>query len=200
VAESLIILDGRTFFYSDARGDVEAPEAEGFFVDDVRHLSHWRLTVDGQPPKLLTSRRVDYFSALVVGIAGETDEGPALAVRRERFATDGLHEDLVVQNLTRAERSVRLELAFGSDFSDVMEAQERAGRPPGKHSAELRARQRLPPRHDRLVQQALPPRPVESCLRRAPAARRRVADVHRRDCRRGGNEAATAAPLQLVWR
>jgi len=39
VAEDLIILDGCTFMYSDESGDVEAHDAEGFFYEDVRHLS-----------------------------------------------------------------------------------------------------------------------------------------------------------------
>ena len=42
----LIILDGCTFFYSDANGDVEAEEAEGFFYRDIRHLSRWLVRVD----------------------------------------------------------------------------------------------------------------------------------------------------------
>ena len=45
----LIILDGCTFMYSDPAGDVEADEAEGFFYQDVRHLSSWRVLVDGRP-------------------------------------------------------------------------------------------------------------------------------------------------------
>ena len=42
----LIILDGCTFMYSEASGDVEAEEAEGFFYQDVRHLSRWHVRVD----------------------------------------------------------------------------------------------------------------------------------------------------------
>ena len=138
MAETLIVLDGRSFFYSDAAGDVEVEEAEGFFVEDVRHLSRWQLTVDGKPIEVLTSRLVDHFSALVAGTAGEDGEhGPALSVRRERFASGGFHEDLVVRNLTREPRKVRVELAFDSDFADVMEAME-GSRPPGRVRGEVR--------------------------------------------------------------
>jgi len=43
--DDLIILDGCTFVYSDGSGDVEAEEAEGFFYQDVRHLSRWLLRI-----------------------------------------------------------------------------------------------------------------------------------------------------------
>jgi hypothetical protein len=62
----IIILDGCTFFYSDKNGDVDAQAAEGFFFQDVRHLSRWHVRVDGKPVEPLTSRRVDYFSARIV--------------------------------------------------------------------------------------------------------------------------------------
>src|SRR4051812_45988513 len=102
----LIILDGCTFMYSDACGDVEAEEAEGFFYKDVRHLSSWHVRVDGQPIEPLSSRRVDYYSARVVG--GDENIG----VRRDRFVSEGMHEDVVVQNLGPKPREVRVEISY----------------------------------------------------------------------------------------
>src|SRR5690348_1242970 len=110
----LIILDGCTFMYSDGSGDVEAEEAEGFFYEDVRHLSSWHLHVNGEPVEPLSSRRVDYYSARIAG----GDE--KLAVRRDRFVTEGMHEDVVVRNLSMEPRDVRVEVSYGSDFADVM--------------------------------------------------------------------------------
>jgi glycogen debranching enzyme len=114
----LIILDGCTFMYSDACGDVEAEEAEGFFYEDVRHLSSWHLLVDGEPVEPLSSRRVDYYSARIVG--GDEKVG----VRRDRFVSEGMHEDLVVQNLDDKPREVRIDVSYGSDFADIFEAQK----------------------------------------------------------------------------
>src|SRR5439155_11226805 len=122
VSGDLIILDGSAFFYSDENGDVEAKGPTGFFFEDVRHLSTWNLTIDGEPIEPLTSRRVDYYSARVVG-RPEGDEN-GLAVRRDRFVTDGFHEDVVVENLANAQRTVRVVLEFDSDFADVMEAED----------------------------------------------------------------------------
>jgi len=120
----LIILDGCTFFYSDQNGDVDAKEAEGLFYQDVRHLSHWHVRVNGKPVEPLTSRRVDYFSARIVGAPKGEDDAPPVSVRRDRFVTEGAHEDIVVENLSDDARDVKLELAYDSDFADVMEAQE----------------------------------------------------------------------------
>jgi hypothetical protein len=125
VADHLIILDGTTFMYSEPCGDVEAEEAEGFFYEDVRHLSRWLLRIDGRPLEPLTSRAVDYYSARIVGTRRGDGDGSPLSVRRDRFVTEGMHEDVVVENLQAEPRTVRVELVFGSDFADVLEAQQR---------------------------------------------------------------------------
>ncbi|HET7759047.1 MAG TPA: glycogen debranching N-terminal domain-containing protein [Gaiellaceae bacterium] len=129
----LIILDGCTFMYSDAAGDVEVEDAEGFFFQDVRHLSSWQVLIDGKRVEPLSSRRVDYYSARIVG--GDDQ----VAVRRDRFVTEGMHEDVVVQNLTAEPREVRVELRFESDFADVMEAQD-GGNGAGRTWAEAKPR------------------------------------------------------------
>jgi glycogen debranching enzyme len=117
----LTILDGSTFFYSEASGDVDAKHHEGFFHEDVRHLSLWQLLVDGEPIDLLTGTTVDYFSARIVGRA---PDGKPVTVRRDRFVTDGFHEDLVVENDSDEPQKVRLEVRFDSDFADVIDAQK----------------------------------------------------------------------------
>jgi glycogen debranching enzyme len=123
--DDLIILDGSTFWYSDANGDLEAEEHEGFFYEDVRHISRWHLRLNEQKLDALTSRRVDYYSARIVckGAADGDDDIP-VAVRRDRFVTEGAHEDIVLENLEDEPHTVRLELTYGADFADVMEAQK----------------------------------------------------------------------------
>ena len=136
----LIILDGCTFFYSDGNGDVEAHEAEGLFYQDVRHLSRWVLRLDGEDVEPLTSRRVDYYSARIVAKSNAAaDDAPPISVRRDRFVTEGVHEDIVLENLDREPRTVTLELIYGSDFADVMEAQAE-GNGEGRHWQETTAR------------------------------------------------------------
>jgi len=140
-AGDLIILDGGTFWYTDANGDVEAREHEGFFYEDVRHLSSWHLRLDGQKLEPLTSRAVDYYSARIVcksKAAG--DDAIPISVRRDRFVTEGAHEDIVLENLQDEPRDVRLELAYGSDFADLMEAEEHGVMREGRYWQQTGAR------------------------------------------------------------
>jgi glycogen debranching enzyme len=124
----LIILDGCTFFYSAENGDVEAKEAEGLFYQDVRHLSRWTVRVDGKEVQPLSSRRVDYYSARIVGMPKQNSKGASqVSLRRDRFVSEGVHEDVILENLSNDPHEVTLELAYGSDFADVMEAQENGG-------------------------------------------------------------------------
>ncbi len=140
-SDELIALDGCTFFYSDPNGDLEAEGGEGLFYQDVRHLSRWLLLVDGEGVEALTSRLVDYYSARIVCTRGAAPgDAPTLAIRRDRFVSEGVHEDVVLENLTGEEQSVRLEFVFGSDFADVLEAQERGRNTEGRQWQEVGAR------------------------------------------------------------
>src|SRR3954468_9253133 len=107
----LIILDGCTFFASAGNGDAKGADMQGLFFRDVRHLSHWVVRADGRVVEPLSSRRVDYYSARVVGKPeGSPDARPPLAVRRDRFVSDGTHEEIVVENLGREETDVEVEV------------------------------------------------------------------------------------------
>jgi glycogen debranching enzyme len=123
-ADDLIILDGSTFWYSDRNGDLEARAHEGFFYEDVRHLSSWHLRLEDHELEALTCRRVDSFSARIVCKRSlDGDDAIPITVRRERFVTEGAHEDVYLENLQDAPCDVRVELRYASDFADVMEAQ-----------------------------------------------------------------------------
>ena len=137
--DELIIVDGTTFLFTDRNGDVEAERPEGFFHEDVRHLSRWSLALDGKPPQTLTCRVVDYFSSRVVA-AEEGEAEPTISVTRDRFVSEGFHEDLVVTNHGEKERRVRVELGFGCDFADVLEAQRQGTIRHGRYRADVGAR------------------------------------------------------------
>jgi glycogen debranching enzyme len=121
----LTALDGSTFFVSEASGDLDAEHAEGFFHEDMRHLSRWRLLVGGELPRTLSSGNVDYYSARIVGAVAGDNGVATIAVRRDRFVSGGLHEDLFVENLTDEPRRVELVLEFESDFGDILECRKR---------------------------------------------------------------------------
>lgn len=125
--DDLVVLDGSTFFVSAPSGDVEGAEAEGFFHADVRHLSAWRLLLDGAPIRVLTSRSHRYYSASIFGTlaSARVGENPPVSVQRDRIVADGVHEDIVVENHSERERTVALELRFGADFADIFEIKDR---------------------------------------------------------------------------
>jgi glycogen debranching enzyme len=127
VAENLIVMRGSTFFVSDSRGDVLARAAEGFFTADVRHLSTWRLLLDGRPMFLLTSRTVAHDRALIFGTLANAHIGhsTALTVTRDRRMDHGFDEKLTIESHDPGAQSVVIDLCFGSDFIDIFEARGR---------------------------------------------------------------------------
>jgi glycogen debranching enzyme len=136
----LIVLDGSTFFYTAENGDSEADLHEGFFYRDVRHISHWQLLVDGKPIEPLTSRRVDYFSARVLGTPSTRDDDKkTVSIRRDRFVSEGMHEDIVVESLKAEPHELTLRFVYGADFADLMEAQS-GEEPTGRAWEEATAR------------------------------------------------------------
>ena len=128
MAGNLTVLDGNTFFVSDAAGDVEpGGDANGFFHADMRQLSTWRLLVNGHPVHVLTSRTVDYYSASVFATLASVSvgENPPISIRRDRFVARGVHEDLTVQNHSDRPQTVMIEMEYGSDFADLFEVKDR---------------------------------------------------------------------------
>jgi glycogen debranching enzyme len=134
--EDLITLDGRTFFHTDGNGDVEASEAKGYFYRDVRHLSRWVIRLDERELQCLNSTAVDYYSARIV--LAPPGEQPLLTLMRDRFVTEGVHEDLIVTNHSEEPQQVKLELTFDADFADITEARRarpKQGIEPTRHDS-----------------------------------------------------------------
>jgi glycogen debranching enzyme len=120
MGEQLRILEGATFCICDELGDLHG-EVEGLFSEDTRFLSRLRLTVNGKRPLLLSSDKIEYFSAaffmrnpLVDGLPQD-----ALSIRRERFVGDGLQDSFLVQNQSMDRVEFDLELEIGTDFADI---------------------------------------------------------------------------------
>ena len=116
----LRILEGATFCICDELGDLHG-NVEGLFAQDTRFLSSLKLTINGQRPLLLSSDKIEYFSAaffmrnpLTDGLAPD-----ALSIRRERFVGDGMQDSFVVQNQSMERVEFDLELDVGADFADI---------------------------------------------------------------------------------
>jgi len=116
----LTILEGSTFCICDDLGDVGA-ETSGFFAEDMRFLSVLRLTIDGERPLLLSSARIEYFSAAFflrnspsARLAQDT-----VSIMRRRFVGDAMQDVVIVQNQTSAPARFTLAFEVGTDFADI---------------------------------------------------------------------------------
>jgi glycogen debranching enzyme len=122
---ALTILEGSTFCICDERGDI-CEATGGFFADDTRYLSLFRLTVNGQPPLLLSSGKVEYFSAafyLRNPLAGGLDQD-SVAISRERFVSKAMQDRIVVENVTPEPISFELAVEVANDFADIFAVKE----------------------------------------------------------------------------
>src|SRR5438270_1690908 len=118
---ALTILEGSTFCMSDEAGDLNGDTC-GLFADDTRFLSRFRLTINGERPLLLTSGKVEYFSAafyLRNPLAGGL--GPdALTIERRRFVGEGMQEAILIENRGMEPVEFEVGLDVATDFADIM--------------------------------------------------------------------------------
>src|SRR6266545_3788800 len=120
MAGDLRILEGATFCICDELGDLHG-KVEGLFAEDTRFLSSLKLTINGERPLLLSSDKIEYFSAaffmrnpLARGLAQDS-----LSIRRERFVGDGMQDSFVVQNQSMERVEFDLSLEVAADFADI---------------------------------------------------------------------------------
>lgn len=116
------LLAGTTFLIADEAGDVPAAGPVGLFVDDTRHLSAWRLLVDGQRLTTLSAHR-DAVSGEAV-LAPPTARGvnpPFVVFRTQVLDEDGLVERLRVRNLSAEPLVVEIRYVAAADFADQLE-------------------------------------------------------------------------------
>ncbi|MFL5685576.1 MAG: glycogen debranching N-terminal domain-containing protein [Chloroflexota bacterium] len=121
--DAIAILEGRTFMYSDAVGDVVRGTIGGLIHADTRFLDQWVLTVDGERLLALRSGTVDHYSAAfyLTNPRMEHLMPNALGIRRLRFVGDGLHERIEVSSYVEQPLKVELRLSVGNDFADLFE-------------------------------------------------------------------------------
>ncbi len=127
-AKVVRILDGNTFVVCDERGDIEASPTEptGLFSFDMRFLSTWVLTIDGQRLNSLSVDDVHYFESkffLVPG-TGTVYIDAKLSVIRSRAVGDGFHEELTLLNHKTEPVDLAVRLEAASDFADLFEVKD----------------------------------------------------------------------------
>jgi glycogen debranching enzyme len=123
---AMTILEGSTFCICDEIGDLGA-ETSGFFIEDTRVLSRLELRINGARPLLLSSGRVEYFSAafyLRNPVVGGLPQD-AVSIARERFVGDGMQDRIVLRNEAREPLALELTLDVGADFADIISVKAR---------------------------------------------------------------------------
>jgi glycogen debranching enzyme len=121
----ITILDGSTFCISDERGDLVSGPC-GLFASDVRRLSRFVLTINGERPLLLSSGKVEYFSAAFF-LRNPLADLPqdSLSIARTRFVVDSLQERIVIRNEATESLRFTVGIEFGADFADIFAVKAR---------------------------------------------------------------------------
>ncbi|MBA3430818.1 MAG: hypothetical protein H0U16_04980, partial [Actinobacteria bacterium] len=116
-------MSGTTFYVADGRGDVAGAQARGLFAADVRHLSEWRLLIDGRPPEVLTSHSIDPCSVRIFSAHAGSSGGhsSSLSITRDLRVSDRLSETLAIENQFGSLQHVEVRYLFASDFADIFE-------------------------------------------------------------------------------
>ncbi len=117
----LTILEGSTFCICDEVGDIDR-RTHGFYSEDTRFLSVLRLRINDARPLLLSSDKVEYFSAaffLRNPLAGGLEQD-VVSILRERFVGESMQDVIVAQNQSMEQQSFELELEIEADFADIL--------------------------------------------------------------------------------
>lgn len=124
----LSILSGSSFVLSDRVGDIVPDPAltQGFFGDDTRFISGWRLRINGTSPQLISVAQDDHFSAqCFLSVQPPDVYLPAeLSIIRRRAVADVWVEELLVLNHAREPARLDLRLDVEADFADLFEVKD----------------------------------------------------------------------------
>ena len=117
----LTILEGSTFCICDDRGDITAGTS-GFFAADTRFLSRLELTVEDERPLLLSSGKVDYFSAafFLRNDVSSRLAADVISIDRRRFVgPGGIADTLLLRNEGMDDAEFGLSIVVEADFADI---------------------------------------------------------------------------------
>jgi glycogen debranching enzyme len=129
--DKLVLKRGNLFLVANRLGDVSPAGARdlGLFLTDTRHLSGWKMAVQGGPHLCLSSQVSRDYVAQIDFTVTSLHEGDLLGrepVNYVHLRRDMLIDDVLVDRLTLANFQGRLvegwiELTWAADFADVFE-------------------------------------------------------------------------------
>jgi glycogen debranching enzyme len=140
-SKTLAVKEGETFLYTDLEGNLDhgGDFGLGLFSRDTRFLSHFRMTISGRAPVLLSSSAERGYLSHVDLTNPDLYEGEAVAVpqqtlniRRIRAVNERLFERVRVKNYNASAVELALEFSFAADYADIFEVRGMAdeSRPP----------------------------------------------------------------------
>lgn len=120
--------EGDSFLVADAQGDI-AGNADGFFREDTRVLSLYRLTIGGRTPTLLSAAisqdSVIFTAHMTNRPLPRTEQGLPMSVvhlERQRLLWEGsIFEHIRCTNYGDSDLALPLTLNFDADFRDIFE-------------------------------------------------------------------------------
>jgi glycogen debranching enzyme len=130
VENAMVLKNDRLFVLLNELGNIAPPGhcGLGYFLDDTRMLSEYRVSMAGGEPVALSSQVMRTFSAQVDLAVTDKEFGGdsrnvvnGVHVRRELLLDDRLVECLSLTNFLGAPVDFWLELHFGCDFADIFE-------------------------------------------------------------------------------
>jgi glycogen debranching enzyme len=123
---ALAVLEGVSFMYSDASGDVPAGSIGGLVHADTRLLSKWVLTINGAKLLSLGSGSVEHYSAAFFLTNPELPGLPAneFGIRRLRSVGNQFRERIEVWCFAREPEHLEIRLSAYSDFADLFEIKD----------------------------------------------------------------------------
>ncbi|MEV4482929.1 amylo-alpha-1,6-glucosidase [Micromonospora coxensis] len=121
--DSMAVLSGPTFMYSDRAGDVPPGGIGGLVHLDTRLISGWVLTINGNRLLVLRAETIDHYSAQFILTSPALPGLPpdTVGVRRLRYVGQGFHERIELLSYKAEPCTVELRLAVRADFADLFE-------------------------------------------------------------------------------
>jgi len=129
--DKLVLKRGNLFLVANRLGDVAPAGARdlGLFLTDTRHLSSWRLEVQGGPPLCLASQVSTEYVAQIDFTVTSLHEGDLLGtepvnfvhLRRDQLIDDVFVDRLALTNFLAHPLDFWLSLSWAADFADVFE-------------------------------------------------------------------------------
>jgi glycogen debranching enzyme len=129
-SKTLAVKEGDTFLYTDLEGNLDhgGSYGLGLYARDTRFLSHFRMTISGREPVLLSSSSERGYMSHVDLTNPDLYDGDTVVVpqqtlniRRIRVINGRMFERIRVKNYNAFAVSIDVGFVLGTDFADVFE-------------------------------------------------------------------------------